>query len=122
MQAAAQERAAAPNELDLKAKILQEAEARFEREGGASYGERAEIEAERQATSGDLPASAGLAEGICWICLGNTWLTMRFCQVFVRSTHRVRMEMGYYPRELDTRIAAGYREIAQIIAESRKTE
>lgn len=31
-------------------------------------------------------------------------------------------EMGYYPRELDTRIAAGYREIAEIIAESRKTE
>lgn len=31
-------------------------------------------------------------------------------------------EMGYYLRELDTRIAAGYREIAQIIAASRKAE
>jgi hypothetical protein len=29
-------------------------------------------------------------------------------------------EMGYYPRELDARIAAGYREIAQIIADSAK--
>jgi hypothetical protein len=29
-------------------------------------------------------------------------------------------EMGYYPRELDARIATGYREIAQIIADSAK--
>lgn len=29
-------------------------------------------------------------------------------------------EMGYYPRELDDKIAAGYREIAQMIAESAK--
>jgi hypothetical protein len=29
-------------------------------------------------------------------------------------------EMGYYPRELDTRIAAEYRKIAQVIADSAK--
>jgi len=51
-----QERAAAQNELDLKAKRLHEARIRFEREGGESYQRRAEIEAERQSALHKLRA------------------------------------------------------------------
>lgn len=68
-----QERAAAQNDLDLKTKRLHETQAQFEREGGASYGKRAEVEAEKQVTLRQLRASEdelrGLAEGAAPLAL-----------------------------------------------------
>lgn len=68
-----QDRAAAQNDLDLKTKRLHEAQAQFEREGGASYGKRAEVEAERQVAIRQLRASEdelrGLAEGAAPLAL-----------------------------------------------------
>lgn len=73
--------------------------------------------------TGIITQHAGLASGDLLDLLGQ-YLSHYAILSAIRNEHRTEPyppgfhEMGYYPRELDDRIAAGYREVANLISQS----